>query len=119
MTNIIMEASAGLHKLQQDDCPLLSEPIMVSDGSPPPQPPKPSKCIKGYDVEDWPTNPSYDSEEQAWKDTFMKGIECGHCLNHGSKPKPKPVVSLPASITGVLPCPLGKTAAQAPTHARE
>src|SRR6266481_6028862 len=85
----------------------------------PPQPPKPPKCVKGYEMEDWPTDPSYDSEEQAWKDAFMKGVECGCCLNQGSKPKPKPVALLPASVTGVLPRPLGKAAMQAPTHTRE
>ena len=79
-----------------DDCPplsqmmfALSEPIVVSDSSPPPQPPKPPKHIKGYDMEDWPTDPSYDSKEQAWKDAFMKGVECGCHLDQGSKPKPK------------------------------
>ena len=82
-------------------------PCMV-DRSAPPVP----KWPKWYDVANWHTDPDDNTNVKAHCCGFAEGMKYAQCVSTGpAGTKVKPVASLPIAVTGMLPRPLGKTAA--------
>ena len=70
------------------------------------------KQLKWYDVTNWHTDPDDDTDVKAHHRGFTEGMKYAQHVSTGpAGKKVKPVVSPPIAVTGVLPHPLGKTAA--------
>ena len=83
-------------------------PPRLVDRSAPPIP----KWPKRYDISDWHTDPDDDTDVEAHRCGFTEGMKYAqHVSTSPAGKKVKPVASLPITVTGTLPCPLGKTAA--------
>ena len=80
----------------------------VVNRSAPPIPKRP----KWYDVADWHTDPDDNTDVEAHRHGFAEGMKYAQHVSTGpAGKKVKLVASLPIAITGMLPRPLGKTAA--------